>query len=220
MMRRASPLAAVARASLLVAPLLLTCGCATQMVLSKIAKQYMQVIDAMPEGEAAVGLVYIPGIVLPKGTVIYDCGPETLTAVFTHWGKPLSIEEVAKETYRVKDKGTLSIDLMLFSRRRGFHAEMQRGSLLGLQKAILKGIPPIIMLDVATLPIYNIKFADPKSKFHFLAVTGYNDNTEEIMCELYEGQKVLIHYRYLRKAWEKAGFFMLLVSPPEWPRPA
>lgn len=192
-------------------------SCSPQLIysLAPVDVKYMRVIDEMPAGADLDQWVYVPGIELPKGPVIYDCGPETLTAVFQYWGQPMTIDEVAQETYVVKNKGTLSIDLMLFSRRKGFAAEIRKGTLLGIQKALLKGIPPLIMLDVATLPVYNMKVADPKSKYHFLVVTGYNDTTQEVMCELYEGQKVLIHYRFLRKAWDKTGNFLLLVAPPK-----
>ena len=124
--------------------LVLTGGCALSMVAA-VAKHYMKVIDGQPVGEDAVGWVYVPGVALTKGNVIYDCGPETLTAVFHFWDRPLTIDEVAAETYRVKDKGTLSIDLALYSRRKGMAARMSRGNLEAIQQAILKGTPPIIM---------------------------------------------------------------------------
>ncbi|MBI3267747.1 MAG: C39 family peptidase [Planctomycetes bacterium] len=198
------------RAALALSPaVLLLVGCTSWI------PNYQRGVAALPEDPEKAGFVYVRGATLPRGKTLYDCGPESLTAILQFWGKTCSVEEVAEKTFFKDKQGTLSLDLPLFARSKGLFAEIVRGTLERVRLYIDRGIPLILMIDVATLPLYNPGIADPHSLWHFIVVTGYNDDAREVVCELYGGQKMLISYPYLLKSWGKGGNYTLVIMPEE-----
>ncbi|MBI5369057.1 MAG: C39 family peptidase [Planctomycetes bacterium] len=176
---------------------------------------YQHGIAELPDDPVKAGFVYVKGAALPRGKTLYDCGPESLTAILQFWGKHCTVEEVAAKTYFKQKQGTLSLDLPIFARSKGLHAEILRGSLNRVRLHIDRGIPVILMIDVATLPIYSALISDPGSLWHFIVVTGYNDASHEVVCEQYDGRKLLISYPYLEKSWAKGGHYLLAAMPEE-----
>lgn len=161
-------------------------------------------LSALPPDAAAQGYRVVGRpLTLPRGRVSADCGPEALAAILRYWGRPADVDEITARIYRSDLEGTLSTALPPAARERGLSAELLPGSVGRIRQAIEEEVPPLIMVEIR-----------PKL-FHFFPVVGFNDRTGVIVCEDYEGAKVLISYEKLEAAWKPAGFYYLELRPAD-----
>ncbi len=172
----------------LLAAALLPAGCA----------QIGSRIERLPPDAAARGYVLLPRpVLLPKSRLTADCGPESICAVMNYWGRPAPVEEISRLLQSPGGKGMFSSDVPLLARRNGLQAVFLDGSVERVKKAILRGVPLILMVDTGG------------DRRHFFIVTGHNDAERTVVCEEYGGAKRLIPYDELEARWEAAGHMML-----------
>jgi ABC-type bacteriocin/lantibiotic exporter with double-glycine peptidase domain len=136
----------------------------------------------------------------------YQCGPAAaaLASVLNYYGCQVTPGEIAEAIYKKRLKGTLSIDLTLFARRRGFNARTFKGSISDLKGHISKDRPLIVFQDLG-YPLLPIR--------HFSVVIGYDD--AEGILVLHSGKrrnKVVSYERFLR-SWAEMDYWTLLVLP-------
>jgi len=91
------------------------------------------------------------------------CGPAALAGVLNYWGHKVSQEEIAKEVFTTRIKGTITVDMINYAKRAGFRASPYKGSIENIQSEINQVHPLIIYLDTG----YKIA---PKG--HYIVVVG------------------------------------------------
>jgi ABC-type bacteriocin/lantibiotic exporter with double-glycine peptidase domain len=132
----------------------------------------------------------------------YQCGPAALAGVLNYYGDDISPEEIAEAIYRKKIRGTVSLDMALYPRERGFSSRWYSGSIEDIQRAVGEGIPLIVMVDRGVAWI---------SAHHFMVVTGYAPvgivaNTGKTPGKIIPWNRFLSH-------WHKTQNWTLLITP-------
>jgi len=132
------------------------------------------------------------------------CGPAALASVLAFWGRQVNLEEVTAKVYLPKLRGTLPMDMENYAREAGFKTESSAGTLQELKVYIRKGIPIICLLDLG-FGIYQ--------RPHYVTVVGFDDMNEVIIEHDGVTQNSVVTYEKFRKAWTRAGSWMLTIVP-------
>ncbi len=132
----------------------------------------------------------------------YQCGPSALAGVLNYWGVKVTPDEISKEIFSKAARGTLNIDMLLYSQKRGFNAVQYDGSLSDLKKNIDSGFPLIVMVDLG------ISFFKAN---HFMVVTGYNE--EGVIVNSGREKDKFFYEKDFLKAWGKTDYWTLLIKP-------
>lgn len=134
----------------------------------------------------------------------YQCGPASLASVLNYWGVNVSPEDIAHEIYSKSAKGTLNIDMVLYSQRKGLTALQYSGNMDDLMKNIKAGLPVIVLVDYGFY-IYQAN--------HFMVVVGFNKNG--VIVNSGKEREKFIPVEDFLKSWEKTKFWILLIKKSE-----
>jgi ABC-type bacteriocin/lantibiotic exporter with double-glycine peptidase domain len=132
------------------------------------------------------------------------CGPAALACVLAFWGHPVDLDRITEKIYIPELRGTLPMDMEKFAYDAGFATTSSSGTLPGLKAVIRKGVPVICLLDFG-FGVYR--------QPHYITVIGFDD-TNAVFVE-HDGSKPnsLIGYDEFDKAWNRAGRWMLVITP-------
>jgi ABC-type bacteriocin/lantibiotic exporter with double-glycine peptidase domain len=162
------------------------------------------VLPVTPRAEKQARLTRVP--FFPQED--YQCGPSAIASVINYWygkenmGRSLPYEQAVAHTYSPSARGVLGLDLKLYARKLGFHAEERTGSMEELRGAIDRGTPAIILVD------YGISLYQ---RNHFMVVVGYTGDSVVVNSGRREGER--IPNGDLNKIWQKTGFWTLIIQP-------
>ena len=132
----------------------------------------------------------------------YQCGPASLASVLNYWGVVVTPDEIAGEIYSASARGTLDIDMVLYSQRKGLLATQYEGNIEDVRKNVDSGLPIIVLVG------YGFSLMQ---KNHFMVITGYNDNG--VIVNSGKDKEKFISERDFLRSWEKTGFWTLLIKP-------
>jgi ABC-type bacteriocin/lantibiotic exporter with double-glycine peptidase domain len=133
----------------------------------------------------------------------YYCGPSALASLLTYYGHPTTQNEIAEEIFLPRHFGTLSMDLLLYSQAKGLDTKIVEGDLNVLRSEIDQKRPVVVFLNLG-LKVF------PKG--HFITVIGYDDSSRVVIAHSGRQSELHIPYRKFLEAWEKTGFWTLLVN--------
>jgi ABC-type bacteriocin/lantibiotic exporter with double-glycine peptidase domain len=133
-----------------------------------------------------------------------QCGPASLAAVLNYWGEPVSPDEIAREIYVPRLRGSLSLDLWRYAQGKQFDAAIHRGSLEYLQSHLMLNEPIVASLNLGyrLVPLG-----------HFLVVVGLDPNEGTVITYSGTEKNSRIPFDKFLSAWEKTGYWALLVKP-------
>jgi len=133
-----------------------------------------------------------------------QCGPASLAAVLNYWGRPVTPDEISQKIYVPRLKGSLSLDLWRYASTQDLEASVHRGSLEYLQAHLMRNEPVVASLNLGykLVPLG-----------HYLVVVGLEP--EKRMVITYSGteKNSRIPFEKFLSAWEKTGYWALLVRP-------
>ncbi|PIQ94853.1 MAG: hypothetical protein COY75_10160 [Nitrospirae bacterium CG_4_10_14_0_8_um_filter_41_23] len=132
----------------------------------------------------------------------YQCGPASLAGVLNYQGVNITPDNIAKEIFSESARGTLNIDMILYTQRMGLNATQYRGSIEDLKKNIESGYPIIVLVDFG-FSLYQVN--------HFMVVVGYNENG--VIVNSGRDKDKFISEKDFIKAWERTKFWTLLIKP-------
>lgn len=133
---------------------------------------------------------------------IYQCGPASLAGVLNFWGVKVSPGEISGKIFSESARGTLNLDMVLFTNSMGLNAYQYAGDLNDIKKNINSGFPVIVLVD------YGISVFE---KSHFMVVKGYNN--QGVIVNSGEKQDYFISDEEFRKVWKRAHYWTLLIQP-------
>jgi predicted double-glycine peptidase len=133
---------------------------------------------------------------------MYQCGPASLATLLNYWGMHVTPEEVAAEIFSQSARGTLTIDMMLYAKRKDLQAIQYSGSLQDIKEKIDRGYPLIVLVDYGFWSY---------QQNHFMVLFGYNE--EGVIVHSGRERKKFVPLEDFLKPWEKTRFWTLLVTP-------
>ncbi len=147
--------------------------------------------------------VYIKGVPFYPQEDFY-CGPAALSSILNFYGLMTNQEEIAKEVYTPKLKGSLTVDILNYAKRKGFYATFYKGSLEDLKQRIKARRPLILFLNLGS-DFFPVR--------HYLVVVGIDDSEETITTYSGREKNKVYSFKALTKAWKKTGYGTLQVLP-------
>ncbi len=131
----------------------------------------------------------------------YQCGPASLAGVMNYWKIDVTPNDIAKEIYSKSAKGTLNIDMVIYSQRKGLIAEQYSGGMTDLKKNIDSGYPLIVLVDYGFWALQSN---------HFMVVVGYNEDGVIVNSGKDKGK--FIPEGDFIKTWERTKFWTLRIK--------
>lgn len=138
----------------------------------------------------------------------YMCGPAALASVIGYYGTAAVMEDVAKEAYSEKLKGTLPMDLLLYAKAKGFEAKYYKGSMSGLKESLSRGEPLILFLNLG-YSFYPVG--------HYIVAVGMDEAAGLVFAHSGTEKEQAFTMKELEKSWAKTGYSTLLVRPKARP---
>ncbi|CAG0964230.1 hypothetical protein GPROT1_01050 [Gammaproteobacteria bacterium] len=136
----------------------------------------------------------------------YMCGPAALASVIGFYGASSGMDDVAREVYSSKLKGTLPMDLLIYAKGKGFEAKYYRGNLAGLKESLENGAPLILFLNLG-YDFYPVG--------HYVVAVGMDEAAGVVFAHSGTNRERAFTITELEKSWSKTGYSTLLVRPKE-----
>ena len=154
-------------------------------------------------------------IIRPSQTVIieevpffpqldYQCGPASLAGVLSYYGDNVGPDEIAEAIYRENIRGTVSLDMVLYVRNRGFASKWYKGNTDDIIRAVDRGNPVIVMIDLGFLLA---------RAYHYMVITGYS--FKGVIANTGTTPQKLISWEKFMSQWNKTHNWTLLITPKE-----
>jgi predicted double-glycine peptidase len=154
-------------------------------------------------------------IIRPSQTVIiqevpffpqldYQCGPASLAGVLSYYGDNVGPDEITESIYRENIRGTVSLDMVLYARNRGFASKWYKGNTDDIIRAVDRGNPVIVMIDLG--------FSLARV-YHYMVITGYS--FKGVIANTGTTPQKLISWERFMSQWEKTHNWTLLITPKE-----
>lgn len=136
----------------------------------------------------------------------FACGPAALATVLRYHQIDISQQEISKELYIPKIKGSLNFEMAFFAQRFGLFSESYSGDFPDLKSKISSDIPVIVL--VRNLPLVF-------EQYHYIVVSGFDDSKKVLIANTGVKENVLIPYKIFFACWRNANNWMLVICPPE-----
>jgi len=133
------------------------------------------------------------------------CGPASLQSVFAFLGTDVPQDEIARDIFVPKIKGTLHFDLVLYARKKGFTTLTPEGSLDEMIRQIRSNRPVIAFLNQGT-SLFPLG--------HYIVIFGYDQRNEALVAHSGTDEFEQIKYSKFLRQWETTGRWMLVILPP------
>ncbi len=169
-------------------------GCASRAI------QTEALLKAPPDIAEQHTIASVPFI---KQTDNY-CGPATLAMAMQFVGTSASLEELGREIYTPKMKGTLQQDLIGAARRRGLMA-VPIENLDSLLEEVSAG-HPVIVLENLAFSWY--------PQWHYALVFGYDLPNEMLMMHSGSENSKKWAMDRMERSWMYSGYWGLVILPP------
>ncbi len=132
----------------------------------------------------------------------FQCGPSSLAMVLNHHGIQATPDEIAEETFSGSARGTLTIDMAIYAQKIGLQALQFKGNIEDLKRNIDTGYPVIVLVDYG-FSLYQVN--------HFMVIIGYSEYG--VVVNSGRSKEKFVAWKEFLKAWEKTGFWTLLIKP-------
>lgn len=135
----------------------------------------------------------------------YQCGPAALATLLGHAGVAIEPEQLVGDVYLPGRRGSLQVELIAATRRRGLVPYPVAADLPGLLGALREGRPVLVLQNLGTRhwPIW-----------HFAVAIGYDAGRDQLILRSGTTRRKLTDTRTFVRSWELAGFWGLVALPP------
>jgi ABC-type bacteriocin/lantibiotic exporter with double-glycine peptidase domain len=132
----------------------------------------------------------------------YQCGPASLAGVLNFYGEAETPDKIAKAIFRDNIRGTVTMDMVLYAREKGFSTRWYRGGTHDIQCSVDGGVPLIVMVDLG--------FAN-LSKYHYMVIVGYEP--EGVVVNSGKEHEKLMRWDRFLSLWKRTKFWTLRIEP-------
>jgi predicted double-glycine peptidase len=134
--------------------------------------------------------------------VSYQCGPASLAGVLSFYGAEVTPDHVAEAIFRKDIRGTVTLDMLLYAREKGFSARWYSGSAEDIRQAVGQGVPLIVMVDLGLAMV---------SRNHYMVVVGYG--SEGIIANSGKTREKFIRWSRFLTQWQRTECWTLRIEP-------
>jgi ABC-type bacteriocin/lantibiotic exporter with double-glycine peptidase domain len=138
------------------------------------------------------------------------CGPNALAMALNATGDPIGESAIAAAILNPRVDATLSIDLLLFARQRGFPADFERGSAARLIELVSSGEAPILLLNLEPGAPWPLK---GRPLWHYVVVYGFSRSRGLVLIQSGIGPKSM-PLAMLDRLWKPGGFWLMHLGRP------
>jgi len=132
----------------------------------------------------------------------YQCGPASLAGVLNFYGDAVAPDQIARAIFRDNIHGTVTLDMVLYVREKGFSARWYSGSANDIKWAVDGDVPLIVMIDLG--------FANLR-KYHYLVVIGYGQ--EGVIVNSGKEREKFMRWDRFFPRWQRAKCWTLRIEP-------
>lgn len=133
------------------------------------------------------------------------CGPSALAMAIGSAGRDVDFDELSSHVFNPSQKGSLQQDMIGAVRREGLMAIPIDG-MNGVVQEVASGTPVIVFQNLG-LSFY--------PHWHYAVVTGYDLAKQELILNSGPQWGVRVPMKRFEHSWELAGYWALVVLPPE-----
>jgi hypothetical protein len=133
--------------------------------------------------------------------VSFQCGPASLAGVLNFFGQGVAPDEIAEAIFRRDIRGTVTLDMVLYARKRGFFAEWYNGSVDDIRRSVDGRVPLIVMVDLGFSSV---------RKNHFMVVVGYTP--EGVIANSGKAREKLIPWKAFLVSWNRTKRWTLRIE--------
>ena len=133
--------------------------------------------------------------------VSFQCGPASLAGVLNFFGEGVTPDEIAEAIFRRDICGTVTLDMVLYARKRGFFAEWYNGSVGDIRRSVDERVPLIVLVDLGFASV---------SKNHFMVVVGYTP--EGVIANSGKTREKLIPWKTFLARWNRTKRWALRIE--------
>jgi hypothetical protein len=133
--------------------------------------------------------------------VSFQCGPASLAGVLNFFGEGVTPDEVGEAIFRGDIRGTVTLDMVLYARKRGFFAEWYNGSVDDIRRSVDGRVPLIVMVDLGFASVH---------KNHFMVVVGYSP--EGVIANSGKTREKLIPWKAFLARWNRTRRWALRIE--------
>lgn len=130
------------------------------------------------------------------------CGPVALAMILNYWDDPVDQYQIARDIYLPSIKGTLSFDMVEYSKKRGFTAELYHGNFHDLKAKIALGYPIIALLGDSN-----------NTEGHYLVVVGYDEVEQHMIVHKRRSSYGTMSYKRFLSLWSNMDELTILITP-------
>jgi len=131
-----------------------------------------------------------------------QCGPSSLASVLNFYGADLTPDKIAETIFETKKHGTLTLDMVLYARGKGYPAQWYSGKVKDIIQNIDRSRPLIVLVD---LGLGHIK------RPHFMVIIGYDQRG--IFVNSGTKNKDYILWQSFLKRWKSSDCWTLKIEP-------
>lgn len=131
----------------------------------------------------------------------FQCGPASLAGVLTFYGEDVTPDEVADAIFRKHIRGTVTLDMVLYARHKGFSARWYSGSVDDIRRSVNEGVPLIVMVDLGFANVTNN---------HYMVVVGYSP--EGVIVNSAKSREKLITWNHFLTRWDRTERWTLRIQ--------
>jgi len=131
------------------------------------------------------------------------CGPAMLAAVLQFHGEKVTGEEIAKQLYLPRHRGSLNLDLLLFARAKGYQVWGGEGTRERVEQAVARNRPVICMVSGE---------GRGQGPNHFVVVRGYDRAQRIWLVDDGAGAQRAKDTGAFEADWARAGRWMLVIE--------
>lgn len=135
-----------------------------------------------------------------------SCGAGALATVLNRFDDPVTEAELDATFAKGRNRGVVSLDLLLEAKRRGYAASLRRGDEASVAAAVTNGHPVILMLKVADLP------GEARDLFHYIVVDGIDPDRGLMRMQFGDGKLRWAPLGSIDRAWSGGGYAALFIE--------
>jgi len=132
----------------------------------------------------------------------YQCGPASLAGVLTFYSEDVMPDEIAEAIFRRHIHGTVTLDMVLYARNKGFSAKWYSGSADDIRRSVDQGVPLIVMVDLGFANVTNN---------HYMVVVGYSP--KGVIAHSAKTREELITWNHFLTRWDRTNRWTLRIEP-------